>query len=89
MDVGEIRTKIKEIIASVTGVGAAQIRDAATFEELQLDSLSLLEIGVDVDYAFQLGVPEERLGELRGVDDTVALVVECLAGRPALRAEVA
>lgn len=83
LDIAEIRTKIKEIIANVTNIDPSEIADDASFvEDLQLDSLSLLEIGVDVDYEFKLGVPEERLQELRTVQDSVDLVVE-VRGAPA------
>jgi len=85
----EIRTKVKEVISQVAGLDLARIPDDATFEALELDSLSLLEIGIDVDEAFQLGVAEERLGELASISDTVALVLECLDARPVLHAEVA
>lgn len=77
MDVAEVRSKIKEIIANVTNIDPAEIADNAHFiDDLQLDSLSLLEIGVDVDYEFRLGVPEERLQELRTVQDSVDLVMQ-------------
>ena len=89
MDVEEIRAKIKEIISNVTNIGVEEIEDGASFvDDLQLDSLSLLEIGVDVDYEFKLGVPEEKLGELRTVADSVALVQQVLAEKAAA-AEVA
>ena len=89
MDAVEIRTKIKEIIANVASLDPDEIGDQASFvDDLQLDSLSLLEIGVDVDYEFKLGVPEERLQELRTVQDTVDLVVNTLAAK-AGQAEVA
>lgn len=79
MDVVEIRSTIREIIASVAGLDPNEITDQASFvEDLQLDSLSLLEIGVDVDYQFKLGVPEERLQELRTLQDAVDLVVQTL-----------
>jgi acyl carrier protein len=75
MDVTEIRGRIKQIIASVAGMDAQKISDHARLrEELNLDSLSLLEIGVDVDMAFQLGLPDESYREVRGIDDMVALV---------------
>lgn len=78
----EVRNQVKEIISRVTGIDVAQIADDASFtDDLDLDSLSLLEIGVDVDYAFKLGVPEERLQGLRTVDDSVRLVIETLGGR--------
>ena len=77
MEVVEIRTKVKEIIASVAGIDPGIIGDQASLiEDLQLDSLSLLEIGVDIDYAFKLGVPEERLQEIRTVQDTLDLILE-------------
>jgi acyl carrier protein len=84
MEVQEIRAKIKEIIADVANLDAAEIGDQATFiEALSLDSLSLLEIGVDVDYHFKLGVSDERLKEMRSVQDAVELVQQIQAGKAA------
>ncbi|HZF12519.1 MAG TPA: acyl carrier protein [Thermoanaerobaculia bacterium] len=75
MEAPEIRSKIKQIIAQVAGLDPAKIGDHATLrDELNLDSLSLLEIGVDVDYAFKLGLPDERYREVASLDDMVALV---------------
>lgn len=80
----QITQRIKEIIADVAELDAAGIADGASFvEDLGLDSLALLEIGVDVDYEFKLGVSEERLGQLRSVAETVDLVTERLADRAA------
>ena len=77
MDASQIRAKIKDIIANVANLDASTIADSADFfDDLGLDSLSLLEIGVDLDYEFKLGVPEERLQELRTVQDSVNLVLE-------------
>lgn len=82
MEAEQVRAKIKEIIGNVTNIDPAEIADSASFvDDLQLDSLSLLEIGVDVDYEFKLGVPEERLQQLRTVQDTVELVLERLAAK--------
>lgn len=80
MNTDEIRSKVKEIIADVAGIDAGEIADGAHFfEDLDLDSLALLEMGVDVDYAFKLGVPDEKLKELRTVPQCVALVEDYLA----------
>ena len=88
MNTEEIRLKVKEIIADVADLEVDDIADDARFvEDLDLDSLAMLEMGVDVDYAFKLGVGDERLKELRSVTDTVALVLECLDTTP--RSEVA
>ena len=79
MEMDWIRQKVKGIIAEVTSLDVQEIPDDASFtDDLQLDSLALLEVAVDVDYAFQLGVEEERFRSLRTVEDTVALVLERL-----------
>ena len=71
----EIRNRIKEIIADVAFLDASEIGDDARFiDDLELDSLSLLEIGVEVDFTYKLGLPDERLRELTSVGDAVALV---------------
>lgn len=80
----EVRAKIKEIIHNVTSIPAEQIGNEDSFRnQLDLDSLSLLEIGVDVDYAFRLGLPEEDLQQIDTVEQSVALVKGVLAKREA------
>lgn len=85
----QIRQKIKEIISNVTNVPVEEIGDEARFrEDLDLDSLSLLEIGVDVDYEFRLGLPDEQLQTIGSIDEAVALALQILAQREG-RSEVA
>ena len=80
MDTTEIRTQIKEVIANATSIDVADIADNSSFEDdLGLDSLTLLEIAVDVDHIFKLNISDEELSErlqhLRTVQDSVDLVV--------------
>lgn len=83
MDATEIRAKVKEVISTVTNIPVEDIADNALYQDdLALDSLTLLEIGVDMDYEFQLGLPEERMQKIRSVQDAVDVVLECL-GEPA------
>ncbi len=71
----EIRTRIKQIIANVAGLNPARIGDDSTLrDELKLDSLSLLEIGVDVDLAFKLELPDESYKEIDSLPAMVELV---------------
>ena len=80
MEVEEIKTKIKEVIAQTTSIDPGDISDTASFkDDLNLDSLTMLEIGVNVDYEFDLHFPEEELGKLQTVEDSVALVQKYLA----------
>ncbi|MES1241643.1 MAG: acyl carrier protein [Acidobacteriota bacterium] len=75
METEEIRARIKAIIARVTGLDPTRIADDTTLREgLSIDSLSMLEIGVDVDMAFSLALPDERYKEIDSVPDMVALV---------------
>ena len=75
----EIRTRIKQIIANVAGLNAGRIGDDARLrEDLKLDSLSLLEIGVDVDLAFKLELPDERYKEIDSLPAMVDLVQQRL-----------
>lgn len=84
MDTLHVKAKIKEIISNVSGIPVEDITDQASYvEDLGLDSLTLLEIGVDMDYEFKLGVPEERLQHIRSVQDAFDLIVETLGERQA------
>lgn len=84
MDVAEMKSRIKEIISNITNIEPGEIEDGASFtQDLDLDSLSLLEIGVDVDYEFKLGLPEEAMRGIDSVEQTVALVEKRLAEKAA------
>ncbi len=81
MNVEEVKARIRQIIATVTNIDPALIEDETSFrEELNLDSLSLLEIGVDVDYEFKLGLQDldqrlQGIGNLRQAVELVRQVV--------------
>jgi acyl carrier protein len=82
VDVEAVRSRIKEIIAQVTGIPVEEIGDeTALVEDLDLDSLSLMEIGVDVDYEYRLGLGDDALQGIRSVADAVTLVRDTLAAR--------
>ena len=75
MDRTEITTRVKQIISNIAGLDPQRIPDEASLrDELRLDSLSLLEIGVDVDLAFKLELPDERYKEIESLPQMVDLV---------------
>jgi acyl carrier protein len=79
MEPVEIRGRIKQIIANIAGLDPARIGDNDTLrDDLKLDSLSLLEIGVDVDLAFKLELPDERYKEIDSLPAMVGLVQQRL-----------
>ncbi len=84
VDVEEIRTQVKKIIGEVADLDPAEMTDDdALVDSLELDSLSLLEISVDVDYHFKLGLDEGRMTGLKTIQDIVDLVVDSLGAEPA------
>ena len=82
----EIRNRIKEIIHNVTNIPVVEIADDASFsDDLALDSLALLEVGVDIDYEFKLGIDdlEENLASIATLPATVDFVSRQLSSRAA------
>lgn len=80
----DVRERVKRIIFNVSRIPIERIGDDASFrEDLELDSLSLMEIGVDLDYEFQLQLEdlEQRLGELPTVGAVVTFVEDRLQQR--------
>ena len=75
MSAEDIRTRIKQIIGNVAGLNPSRIGDDDTLrDDLKLDSLSLLEIGVDVDMAFKLELPDEQYKQVDSLPAMVDLV---------------
>ena len=79
MSTEEIRATIKKSIANITNINLEDITDSASYkDDLQLDSLTILEIAVDAEYQFHVTIPDEVLSEIRTVDDTVRIVQQHL-----------
>jgi acyl carrier protein len=80
MDPQEITGLIKGFIANAANIDAAKIADNASYkDDLGLDSLTMLEISVDLDSEFDLEIPEEELANIRTIQDSVGLVQKYLA----------
>ena len=80
MTVDDIRDAIRQSVNRITGIAPAEIHDSSSYrDELGLDSLSALEVMVDIEYAFRIKVPEERLQTIKTVGDTIQVVQEYLA----------
>lgn len=86
IDENHIRETIRESVHRITGIAPAEIHDTSNYrDDLGLDSLSALEVVIDLEYAFKIKVPEERIQTIRTVQDTIDVVQEYLAAaaRPA------
>ena len=66
----DIESKVRSIVASASGKPGIEISNTTSFrEDLKLTKSQLLEIGVDVDYEFKLGVSEGTLMLMDSVDE--------------------
>lgn len=85
----EIIAGIAEIIEEVTGIEAAEVQIEKSFvEDLDIDSLSLVEIAVQLEDKYSVKIPDEDLSSLRTVGDAVTYVQKMEAEAPHLAAEM-
>ncbi|RCK69421.1 MULTISPECIES: acyl carrier protein [Desertihabitans] len=71
----EIRGKLAEIVNQVAGVNADDVQlDKSFTDDLDVDSLSMVEIIVAVEDEFDVQVPDEEAKNLRTVGDAVAYI---------------
>lgn len=78
MENSELLDKIKEIIARVTGLAVEEIGDDDHFDDdLGLDSLSMLEVWVEIDREFKesaVKIPNEELSEIETLGEAVSRI---------------
>jgi len=88
MDRDEIQTVVKGLIAKVTDLTPEEIADKASFrDDLELDSLSMIEIAVHVDHAYKLRLTEDEMGSLATVEDAIDMVIKKQAEKGAVVSE--
>lgn len=76
--VGEIR----DVAVEILGVDADQVTESARFkEDLEADSLDLVELVMGLEERFDISVPEEDLEGVDTVGKAVDLVLEKVAAR--------
>ncbi len=71
----EILSGLGEIIDEVAGVPADQVTPDKSFvDDLDIDSLSMVEIAVAAQDKFGVEIPDEQLKDLKTVQDVVNFV---------------
>lgn len=73
----EILDALAEIVNEVAGVETSEITAEKSFvDDLDIDSLSMVEIAVQVEDRFDVKVPDDELANLRTVGDAVDYVAK-------------
>ena len=71
----EIQTGLGEIVDEVAGVPAAEVTPDKSFvDDLDIDSLSMVEIAVAAQDKFGVEIPDDELKNLKTVQDVVVFV---------------
>ena len=71
----EILAGLAEIVEEVAGIEKAEVTADKTFvDDLDIDSLSMVEIAVQAEDKFGVKIPDDELANLRTVGDAVAYI---------------
>jgi acyl carrier protein len=82
MPENDILTGLAEIVNDITGIKTEQIVTSASFvDDLDIDSLSMVEVAVAAEEKFGVRIPDETLAKLKTVGDAVSFIAN--AGVPA------
>lgn len=85
----EIVAGIAEIIEEVTGIEPSEVMIEKPFvDDLDIDSLSLVEIAVQLEDKYGVTTPDEDMQSLRTVGDAVAYVQKMEAENADLATEL-
>ena len=68
----EIQSGLAEILEEVAGVSPADATPEKSFtEDLDVDSLSMVEIATAVEDKFGVAIPDDELGNIKTVGDAI------------------
>ena len=68
----EIVSGLAEIVEEVTGIEPSEVTPEKSFvDDLDIDSLSMVEIAVQTEDRYGVEIPDEDLAKLRTVQDAV------------------
>jgi acyl carrier protein len=77
LDREEILSKIQEITADRLGVDETDVTPDASFrEDLEADSLDLVELIMELEEQFGMDIPDEEAEKITTVEEAVDYVVE-------------
>jgi acyl carrier protein len=71
----EIRSGLADIVNEVAGIDADDVQlDKSFVDDLDVDSLSMVEVVVAAEEKFGVKIPDDQVKDLRTVGDAVAYI---------------
>lgn len=75
MSTEEIRATLADIVNEVAGVDAEDVQlDKSFVDDLDVDSLSMVEVVVEAEEKFGVTIPDDEVKNLKTVGDAVAYI---------------
>jgi acyl carrier protein len=72
----EITTGLAEILEEVAGVNPDDVTEEKSFtEDLDVDSLSMVEVVVAAEERFSVKIPDDEVQKLKTVGDAVSFII--------------
>ena len=76
MDRADVLSAVRDSAVEVLGVGADAVVEEASFKnDLDADSLDLVELVMALEERFEVTIPEEELGDITTVGQAVDVVL--------------
>ena len=72
----EVFEKVKAIVVEQLGVDEVDITQETSFEELNADSLDIVELIMALEEAFDLDIPDEEAEKIRTVGNAVSYITD-------------
>ena len=78
---GDILAGLKVILEEVAGVDPARVTEKASFaKDLDIDSLSMVEVALAAEERFGVKISDEKVSKLHRVKDVINFVAAAQAG---------
>ena len=76
----EIRSELAEIVNEVTGIPTEDVQlDKSFTDDLDVDSLSMVEVVVAAEEKFSVRIPDDAVKDLKTVGDAVSYIEKAQA----------
>ncbi|MEY3684938.1 MAG: hypothetical protein RLZZ394_769 [Actinomycetota bacterium] len=77
---GAVLQGLKEILEEVVGIKPGDVESSKDFSnDLDVDSLSMVEVVVAAEERFGIKIPDEAVSDMKTVGDAVAYIVKAAA----------
>ena len=71
-----IEATVKKAVADASGLPESDLSGSSELiEQLNLDSLAIFELVIDLEDAYSLKIPDEDIDQIKTIDDTIDYIV--------------